>query len=317
MSIKKSLYCLIIITSSLLAGEDKNKIGPVKVILNDWTSQLVQSFIAGKLLSLSGYKVEFIRLPTVAQWYKISRGLAHVQMEVWQGTMEKHYLHLLQHNKIIDAGNHKAKTREDWWYPDYVEALCPGLPDWRALKKCSHIFAKNTDSLRGIYLGGPWEKPDAARIRALELNFDIIRAKHGDELSVKLKQAYEEKSPILLFNWTPNWVEVIYEGKFIEFPEYHPDCENDPLWGVNMYFTYDCGNPKNGWLKKIVWKGLDAYPCALHIINNISFGNAEIASFSYWVDIEGMSYEAAADKWLDENQQVWKRWMGGVCQNEK
>ncbi|MBU2713412.1 ABC transporter substrate-binding protein [Zooshikella harenae] len=316
MNSKKLLYSLIFLTFNLFASEDKSKIGPVKVILNDWTSQLVQSYIVGKLLSLTGYKVKYIKLPTAAQWYKISRGLVHIQMEVWQGTMEKQYLHLLQHHKIIDAGNHDAKTREDWWYPDYVEALCPGLPDWKALKKCSHVFANSTNSLRGIYLGGPWEKPDAARIRALGLNFDIIRAKHGDELGDKLKQAYEESRPILLFNWTPNWVEVKYKGKFVEFPEYHPDCESDPLWGVNMYFTYDCGNPKNGWLKKVVWKGLEAYPCALKIIKNISFNNTEIATFSYWVDIEGMRYEAAADKWLTENKKIWKTWIERSCLNE-
>ncbi|MGI0117937.1 ABC transporter substrate-binding protein [Zooshikella sp. RANM57] len=313
---KKLLYGLIFLTVNLCASEDKSKIGPVKVILNDWTSQLVQSYITGKLLSQFGYTVKYIKLPTAAQWYKISRGLVHVQMEVWQGTMEKQYLHLLQHNKIIDAGNHEASTREDWWYPDYVEKLCPGLPDWKALKKCSHIFAKSADSLRGIYLGGPWEKPDAARIRALGLNFDIIRAKHGDELGDKLKQAYEERRPILLFNWTPNWVEIKYKGKFIEFPEHHPECESDPLWGVNMYFTYDCGNPKNGWLKKIAWKGLKAYPCALNMIKNISFNNTEIATFSYWVDIDGMRYEAAADKWLTENKQIWKTWIDRSCFDE-
>jgi hypothetical protein len=31
---------------------------------------------------------------------------------------------------VIDAATHDAKTREDWWYPSYVEDVCPGLPDF-------------------------------------------------------------------------------------------------------------------------------------------------------------------------------------------
>ncbi len=33
-----------------------------------------------------------------------------------------------------------------------------------------------------------------------------------------LAKSFKKKEPIVLFNWTPNWVEAKYEGKFIEFP---------------------------------------------------------------------------------------------------
>ena len=41
---------------------------------------------------------------------------------------------------MVDAGTHKAVTREEWWVPKYVADKCPGLPDWKALDKCAEIF---------------------------------------------------------------------------------------------------------------------------------------------------------------------------------
>jgi glycine betaine/proline transport system substrate-binding protein len=58
---------------------------------------------------------------------------------------------------IIDAGNHEAIYRDDWWYPTQVEDLCPGLPDWNALNRCSKIFSRSNSEEKGVYFDGPNE----------------------------------------------------------------------------------------------------------------------------------------------------------------
>ncbi len=138
---------------------------------------------------------------------------------------------LLEKNQIIDAGNHDAVTREEWWYPTYVEELCPGLPDWKALNSCAELFATHETAPKGRYVGGPWEKHDRAKIRALNLDFTMIKVENANELWQELEKAWRVKQPIVLFNWTPNWVDSRYDGKFIEFPEYTPACETMPKWG--------------------------------------------------------------------------------------
>jgi len=55
--------------------------------------------------------------------------------------------------------------------------------------------------------------------------------------------------PIVMFNWTPNFTEVLYEGAFVEFPAFEPECNTDPSWGVNPDALYDCGNPAGAYLK--------------------------------------------------------------------
>ena len=291
---------------------------PIQVLLNDWTSQLVLARVTGQVLQSMGYNVGYVNKTSNAQWGSLKLGLSHIQVEVWEGTMSKMFQRMIDAGAIVDAGTHDAITREEWWYPLYVEELCPGLPDWQALKKCSDLFVDPRTAPQGMYLGGPWEKPDAARIRALGMDFKAITVAQGDDLWVELKRATIEQRPIVLFNWTPNWVEAKYPGRFIEFPDYHPDCETKPGWGTNPRFLHDCGNPKKGWLKKVAWKGMpDTWPCAYETLQNINFSNAMIAELASMVDVDGLSYEAAADKWVVDNQMVWSEWIPPHCQIEQ
>lgn len=296
------------------ASEPKSPAKPIKLITNNWTSQIVLSKVTGDIFQSMGYTVEYLAASTEDQWGAMAHGVGHVQVEVWEGTMSDKFNRMLLEGGIIDAGTHLAKTREEWWYPKYVESQCPGLPDWKALKSCSEIFAQEGSGPIGVYYAGPWEKPDEARIRALGLKFKVNVLPKGDDLWVKLKEAFKEKRPIVLFNWTPNWVESRYEGKFVEFPTYSPECETQPSWGLNKSYLHDCGNPKGGWLKKAAWSGMEAtWNCAYKTLKNITFNNAQIASASAFVDVDKLSYDEAAKRWLEDNSDVWKSWIPMDC----
>ncbi|GAA3921567.1 ABC transporter substrate-binding protein [Litoribacillus peritrichatus] len=286
---------------------------PIRIITNNWTSQVVLSKVTGELFKSLGYQVEYISSATSDQWGALVYGAGHVQVEVWEGTMSDVFNRLVAEGSIVDAGTHDAKTREDWWYPAYVEDICPGLPDWRALKACSKLFSTSGEG-RGIYFAGPWEKPDEARIRALDMGFNVKILANGDDLWVELKKANAIKKPIVLFNWTPNWVESRFEGAFVEFPVHARECETDPEWGENPNYLYDCGNPKGGWLKKAAWKGMEkTWNCAYRTLKNISFNNQQIASASALVDVDKLSYEQAVRTWLDQNKDVWVNWIPEGC----
>ncbi|WP_163835172.1 ABC transporter substrate-binding protein [Spartinivicinus ruber] len=300
--------------SEPLAGSTHERI---KIVTNDWTSQIVMSNIAAIFFNEMGYKTSFVQLKTDVQWNMISRGHIHLQLEVWEGTMAAQYQKLMDNNRIIDLGNHNAITREDWWYPAYVEEKCPGLPNWQALQSCYGIFSKQESKGKGVYLGGPWEKPDARRIRVLGLNFIVERVSHGDQLWIELEQAYNNRKPIVLFNWTPNWVEYKYSGKFVEFPEYSAQCETDPSWGVNPNATYDCGNPKNGWLTKIAWIEFpNKWPCAYQVAKRINFTNELIAELVYWVDGLYLTHQQAAQQWIKTKKHVWQQWIPPECRRD-
>ena len=291
---------------------------PILIVVNNWTSQIVLAEVLGEILESVGYNVEYKPSDTQLQYTAMGNGDMHVQVEVWEGTMKTPFEKEVNAGRMADAGAHTATTREEWWYPAYVEDLCPGLPSWEALKsdECAKALAAPETMPRGRYLAGPvdWEKPDQERIDALGLPFQVVNAGQASTLWAELDAAYQRKEPIILFNWTPNWVEAVYEGKFVDFPDHDAACETDPSWGANPDATYDCGNPKNGWLKKGVWVGLEEkWPCAFQIIRNMDFTNAMIAEAAAKVDVDGMSPSEAAQSWLKDHEEVWKSWVPAEC----
>ncbi|MEM7170443.1 MAG: ABC transporter substrate-binding protein [Pseudomonadota bacterium] len=285
---------------------------PIVIVTNNWNSQLVLAGIAGRLLSKLGYEVNYQPAHTQLQYPAMGNGDMHLQMEVWEGTMAAAFESQVARGRMVDAGSHEAITREEWWYPLYVESVCPGLPDWTALNDCASHLATEQTGTKGRYLAGPtdWEKPDQERASALGLNIQVVNAADAGALRSELEAAVQEKRPIILFNWSPNWVEAEYPGAFIEFPDHDIDCEVEPSWGSNPDALYDCGNPKKGWLKKGVWSGFeDIWPCGFDLIRNISFTNAQIAEIAAKVDVEGLSVDESAEQWLSENPEVWQAWM--------
>jgi glycine betaine/proline transport system substrate-binding protein len=305
-------HALGVVDSSAARAELPESSDPIKVVLNNWTSQLVLAHVSGRLLAKLGYSVAYEPAHTQLQYSAMGNGDMHFQVEVWEGTMAVAFGSQVARGRMVDAGSHDAITREDWWYPVYVEEICPGLPDWTALNACAAKLATAETAPKGRYLAGPtdWEKPDRERVAALGLNIEVVNAGDGLELRRELEAASSQGNPIILFNWSPNWVEAKYPGRFVEFPDHDPDCEADPGWGSNPELTYDCGNPKRGWLKKGVWAGFEAkWPCAFELIRRINFTNEQIAEAAAKVDVEDLEPEAAAEQWLAENEGVWKSWI--------
>ena len=285
---------------------------PVKIPVHNWSSQIVGAQIVGKILNQAGFETEFISSDSQVVYTSMCEGDVHLVHEVWQGAFGVAFEKVVGEGCVIDAATHDAKTREEWWYPKYVEEQCPGLPDWEALNKCAEMFATPESKPKGRFLAGPvdWLKHDQERVDGLKMNFEVVNAGSAAALWAELDSASKRNAPIVLFNWTPNFIEAVYEGAFIEFPEYHENCREDPSWGMNPDLAYDCGNPKDGYLKIGVWKGFpESHPGAYEIVRKMNFTNLDIAVMAKLADIDGMEPEEAADKWLADNEAKWKAWM--------
>ncbi len=310
ISISKVIPITILVTCAILTSTHLNAKAPeIKILTLDWTSQIVVSYIVGDLLQKTGYSVGYLPEAAESQWFLLGSELANLQVEIWEGSMAKDFKRLEDRGLILSAGDHEALTREEWWYPDYVKEKCPGLPDWQSLKECSGIFSDG-DSLQGKYFTGPWEKPDRARVRSLGLSIEVVTLKDSDALRARLETAILARRPILIFNWTPNWVESIYDGEFVEFPVHEPACETEAAWGINKNLNWDCGNPKRGWLKKAVSRNFPVtWPCAFKLLENISFNNKQISDAAALVEVNGYDYSTAAKYWLASNKIAWNSWI--------
>jgi glycine betaine/proline transport system substrate-binding protein len=293
------------------AAKAEESTDPIKIITNNWTSQLVLANVVGQLLQSKGYNVEYKSSDTQLQYTALAAGDMDFQVEVWEGSQAESFDKALAAG-AVDLGAHEAVTREDWWYPKYVKEVCPGLPDWKALDACAAKFATAETGGKGRFVGPPadWGKHYSERIQALKMNFQEVPVGQAATLWAELQAAVDRKEPVVLFNWTPNFIEAKFEGEFVEFPTYEPACLTDAKWGSNPDSVYDCGAPAKGYLKKAGSKQLmEKWPKAAEMLKKVNFTNPQIAAAAAMVDVEGLTPEDAAKKWIAENEATWKAWV--------
>lgn len=287
---------------------------PAVIALNDWASQRVLSQVVGRLFTRMEVPFTYQQLKVADQWGAFRLGLVDVQVELWQGTSFEQFQRHIDKGFIIDAGNHGVNAREEWWYPNYVKPLCPGLPDWQALLKCQALFADKDSAGKGIYYSGHWNSDEGTRIRALGLNFIIRRLANDSALWKMLKDASEQKRPIMLLNWEPNWTTTRIQGEFVEFPSYHEKCITEAKWGLNKRLTNDCANPKSGWVKKVTTPDvLNRFPCAYRALKKVNFTTEMIAEAGALVINDGLSESQAAEQWIESYEPQWLSWIPEKC----
>lgn len=135
---------------------------PIVIPIHNWSSQIVMSNVVGQLYESVGYSVEYVTTDSQAVYESVRLGDVALELEVWEGAFGASFRAALAKGGITDVGNHAAITREDWWYPLWTKDHCPGLPDWKALNDCAHLFVTAETGSKGRFLSGPvdWLKHD-------------------------------------------------------------------------------------------------------------------------------------------------------------
>lgn len=314
MRITSLLSVSALALASVTAAQAQDSSDPIVIPTHNWSSQIVMSHVVGQMFESMGNSVEYVSTDSQAVYESVRLGDVTLELEVWEGAFGPAFEAAKSKGGLHDAGDHDAVTREDWWYPAWTKESCPGLPSWEALNECSALFATPETGDKGRFLGGPvdWLKHDQERVDALGMDFVVVNAGSASALWAEVGAAERDKRPVVIFNWTPNFVEALYPGEFVEFPEYQEGCKDDPAVGPNPEMTYDCGNPANGYLKKAAWDGMEEkWPAAYATLKNISFTNPQIAEMAKLVDIDELEPEDAAAEWLEQNESVWKPWIAG------
>lgn len=286
---------------------------PIKITLMDWTSVNVNAKILGDILEKLGYNVEY---PTGDYLSSLTTGLTTgdltIGMEYWDTTAKEAMKKSDATGKTENLGKLGPKAKEEWWFPEYMKAKCPGLPDWHALLKpaCAKAFSTPETYPKGRYLGGPvtWEGFDDERVKALKLPFVVVHAGTDAAMFAELESAEQRKAPIMLWIYSPHWAPAKYKGEWVKFPEYTPACYNDPKWGVNPKMKYDCGKP-HGWIWKYAWKGMKTkWPEAYKVAKNYTISAKELGDLAGQVDLKGKSIDDVAKNWVETHKSTWEAW---------
>jgi len=305
-----SLISALVISAVSFAGvsnaADSKK--PIVIPTHNWNSQVVMAHVIGGIFESMGNNVEYVNLDSNAVYESIRLGDVTLSHEVWESAFGKSFDNARDAGGLLDWGDHEARTLEDMGYPNWVveKGLCPGLPDWTALKNpaCAKNFTTPDSGGKGRMLEGPqsWHGDlIPQRIEALGLGdlWTVKFAGSADALWAELKAAEKEERGTIIFNWTPNFTDGA-GFTFIDFPPYTAGCR--PVDGGDG----KCGAP-DGYLKKAVHEDFPkTHPAAAAVFKKLSFTATHIGAMAALVDLDGMTQEDAAKKWLADNKNVWQ-----------
>ena len=298
-----------LLVSSANAAESKKD--PIKLTLHDWTGQLITTRIMGSVLQKAGYTVEYVPADYLAQFAGLKTGDLHVAMEIWATTGQEALDEAVATGKVENVGETGFLAIEEWWYPEYMKAKCPGLPNWEALKGCAAAFSTPETAPKGRYLGAPvtWGGFDEERIAALNMPFELVHAGTDAALFAELESAYQRKAPVLLWVYAPHWAPLKYKGEWVQFPKYAKACYTDPAWGINPKATHDCGKPRGPvWIA--AWAGLKTkWPAAHKALKSFKMDNDEMGGLITQVDLNGKKVEDVVATWMTANKARWEAWI--------
>ncbi|MEH6455548.1 MAG: ABC transporter substrate-binding protein [Cocleimonas sp.] len=298
---------LTAVTSSAIAADSTK---PIVIPIHNWSSQIVSAHVLGEMFKSMGNNVEFVPADTQAVYESIRNGDVTLSHEVWESTFGKSFYNAMAKGGVIDAGTHAATTLEEMGVPTWVveKGLCPGLPNWEALKEeaCYKNFVTADSGGKGRWLEGPqsWHgdlMPERLKALGLDKNWTIKFAGSADSLWTELASAKKEQRGTVVFNWTPNFTDA--EGyTFIKFPEYKPNCR------IKDGGDGKCGSPV-GWLKKAAnYKFPKTHPAAYTAFSKVSFTTKQVGEMAALVDIDKMDHKDAGKKWFEDNKETVMSW---------
>lgn len=268
--------------------------------------------VFGTLLKKAGYNIQYVHTDYTAQFTAIELGDLEISPAIWSSSPEL-IAAALASGSVTKVGSVGVKIRETWWYPNYVAELCPGLPDWKALKDPACIKALSNPETDGKinYLGTPadFDADDERRIAALGLDVHITLPGTMAAMVATMQGAIERKKPIIGFGFVPHWLYGSGVGTFVDFPPYEDACRSDPAWGVNPDLVGDCALPTGDIIELINNDFAKREPNVTDLLKKFVLTNDDVAWGILKQDKGGLTPEAAAAEWISTNEKKWSPWL--------
>ncbi|WP_068115949.1 ABC transporter substrate-binding protein [Tropicimonas marinistellae] len=286
---------------------------PIRVILIDSSDADFIAYSFGTILAEIGYNVEFVRVDYTAQIPALETGDVDVSTAIWDTSSWPALNDAVSAGNVLNFGSTGVQVLEGWWYPSYVAELCPGLPDWTALKEpdCVQALATIETEPRGRYVDAPadWETDAQTRMDALGIDFEAMNSGSPVTLIATIKAAVDKQEPIIGWGYIPHWYFEKIEGEFVQLPPNADACYDDPAHGPNPDEVFDCGYSAG-----YVWKlGSAAFqakaPDAARYLHLMSVSTSDVAEATDRIENGGEAIEDVAAEWVEAHRDAWTAWI--------
>lgn len=285
-------------------GVTPTECGTVTIAVNPWVGYeanvAVISYLARNRL---GCEVIEKNLTEDDAWHGLAAGEIDVILENWgHDDLKKTYID--DQKVAVEFGLTGNKGVIGWYVPPWMAEQYPDIADWRKLNEYVWLLTTPESGNRGQVLAGDpsYVTNDEALVRNLKLDYKVVYAGSEEALIDAFRTAEENKTALLGYFYSPQWLLSEVELKQIKLPQYKPGCDADPATVACDYQPYDLDKIAN---REFAESGSPAAT----LIKNFQWTDDDQNAVAYDIARGGFSRDDAAKRWLDAHPDVWQRWL--------
>jgi glycine betaine/proline transport system substrate-binding protein len=236
-------------------------------------------------------------------WQHLAAGEVDAILENWaHDDVKKQYID--REKVAVEAGLTGNVGVIGWYVPPWMAEEYPDITNWESLKGYSDLFRTPKSGGKGQFLGGDptYVTNDENLIRNLGLDFTVVYSGSEDALIEAFQEAEENRTPLLGYFYSPQWLLVDVPLVHIDLPAYTPGCDADPETITCDYQPYNLDKIEN---KDFAYSGNPA----AELIQNFTWTNDDQNQVARYITVNKMTMDEAAKKWMDSHPDVWKAWL--------
>ena len=256
--------------------------GTVRLAYVEWSDAVVATNILAAALEQAGYKVTMTPVSAAAMWEAVATGDADAMVAAWLPVTHAAYYAKLK-DQVDLIGPNLTGARLGWATPDYVNLT--SIPE---LKTQGALVG---NQVIGIDPGAGLMRASEKAIKAYDLtNITLVDGSDATMVAA-LKDAINQKKPIVVTSWTPHWMWAAYKLKYLADPK-------EALGGAETVNT-------------VARKGLQKdMPEVYAILSKFKLTLPEEQAVMLENQQQGTDPAKTASAWVSQHQDTVKTWLG-------
>jgi glycine betaine/proline transport system substrate-binding protein len=288
--------------------------GSVTLAVNPWDGSAADAEVAKDVLEKQlGVTVKIVDIDENAVWAGLDSGQIDANLEVWpSGHANDIKTYISDKKSVINAGLLGPTGKIGWYIPKYVADAHPEYTSYQGLSSpaaAKYFATAETGSKGQFLLGDPsYVSYDEQIIKNLNLPFKVVVGGGEAALITALGTAFKDKSALLFYFYQPQWANAKYALVAVKLPAVTPQCDASRL-GQGKDGKYNCDYPTDPLLKAVSAQLQTKNPKVFQFLQKMKWTGENQNLVTSYKNADGMTMEAAAQKWVDANSSVWKAWL--------
>jgi len=279
--------------------------GDFKIITHPWVGYTADAYVVGHVATEElGCSVDYVDLKEGGPSYQaLASGDGDVILEEWSHQAELKAA--VADGSAVDVGSPGNVGIIGWYVPGWLAEEHPDILDYKNLNKYAADFKTSESGGKGQFLGSDptFTQYDEAIVKNLKLDYKVVFA-GGETATVEaFKKAQANKEWLIGYFWEPQYVHAEVPLERVALPPYKKGCDAKKEEVACDYAETE--------LKKVAsTKFMESDSTAAELVEKFTWTNEDQNLVAKYITADKMSPEDAAAKWVKDNPDKVKAWLG-------